>query len=440
MRPLDDPFGVDRRLRDVARARVSWRRALRQGAGEDHRFTTVGAYASAELVHELREASRSDPLAPELARWAYHLHLEHATEDLVAQRERALHAVRHPVMVPESGNFTLDELRSAALADAKGARSAWFRALFANAASAGDFELRRWERRVELANAVGDASPDAVELPNGRVVELAGEFLDETRDAMTELGARTLTSLVEVALARGTAASWPSRLTLRSLAELFDEAKWLEGVALDDIELPRVLGASSFLRGLVHFGAALRTALVSPSLPFVVAHDPWDLPGKTFGALFALVPFGESFARRKLGVARDRLRDHERDLRRALLVGSRVLALRVLLRSPTLAGAETLRRVYPERVFDALGVELPSSAAAVLLRSRVSDGERFAGLLLAAERAKELRDVHDEDWYRNPRAVEELRETSRQRALHDAREASLERGRSELAQLLTNTA
>jgi hypothetical protein len=60
--------------------------------------------------------------------------------------------------------------------------------------------------------------------------------------------------------------------------------------------------------------------------------------------------------------------------------------------------------------------------------------------LLAAERARELRDVHDEDWYRNPRAVDELRETSRERAVNDAREASLERGRSEFAQLLTNTA
>jgi hypothetical protein len=439
MPALDDPFAIDRRLREAARARVSWRRALRQGAGEEHRFTTVGAFASAELVRELREASPSDPLAPALCRWAYHLHLEHATHDLVAQRERALYAERRPIMAPESGKFTLAEIRDAALADEKGARSGWFAALFANAALAGEFELRRWERRVELANALGDASPDATPLPTGRIVELAREFLHETRDAMAELGAQSLANLVEVALARGTAASWPSRLTLRSLAELFDEAKWLEGVALDAVELPRVLGASSFLRGLVGFGAALRTALASPSLPFAVAHDPSDLPGKTLGGLFALVPFGESFAQRKLGVSRARLRDHQRDLRRALLVGSRGLALRVLLRAPTLAGAEALRSAYSERVFEAIGVELPASAAAVLFRSRVSDPERFAGLLLAAERARELRDVHDEDWYRNPRAVDELRETSRELVLNDAREASLERGRSEFAQLLTNT-
>jgi hypothetical protein len=439
MPPLDDPFAIDRHLREVARARLSWRRALRDGAGEEHRFTTVGAFASAELVRELREASRSDPLAPELSRWAHHLYLEHATRDLVAKRELAFHVERRPITAPESGKFTLGEIREAALADTKGARSGWFAALFANATTAGEFELRRWERRVELASALGDASPDAGPLPTGRVVELAREFLDETRDAMAELGARSMTDLVEVALARGTAASWPSRLTLRSLAELFDEAKWLEGVALDAVPLPHVFGASSFLRGLVRFGAALRTALASPALPFAVAHDPLDLPGKTLGALLALVPFGESFAHRKLGVSRARLRDHQRDLRRALLVGSRGLALRVLLRGPTLAGAETLRRAYTERVFEAIGVELPASAAAVLFRSRVSDPERFSGFLLAAERARELRDAHDEDWYRNPRAVDELRETSRGRALNDALEASLERGRAEFAQLLANT-
>jgi hypothetical protein len=439
MPPLDDPFAIDRRLRDVARAWLGWRRALRQGAGEEHRFAAVGAFASAELVRELRDASRSDPLAPELSRWAYHLHLEHATRELVAQRERALYAERRPITAPESGKFTLDEMRGAALADTKGARSGWFRALFAHAAEAGEFELRRWERRVELANALGDASPDAAPLPRGRVVELARAFLDETRDAMAELGARTIADLVDTALARGTTASWPSRLTLRSLAELFDEAKWLEGVATGDVELPPALGASSFLRGLVGFGAALRTALASPSLPFAVAHDPSDLPGKTLGALFALVPFGESFALRKLGVSRARLRDHQRDIRRSLLVGARGLALRVLLRGPTLAGAETLRRAYPELVFEAIGVELPATAAAVLFRSHVSDPERFGGLLLAAGRARELRDTHDEDWYRNPRAVAELRETSRERALNDGLEASLERGRTELAQLLANT-
>ena len=440
MAALDDPFAIDRRLREVARARLSWRRALRQGAGEEHRFAAVGAFASAELVRELREASRSDPFAPELSRWAYHLHLEHATHDLVAQRERALYAERRPITAPESGKFTLDEIRRFALADTKNARSGWFAALFANATAAGEFELRRWERRVELANALGDASPDAASLPKGRVVELARVFLDQTRDAMAELGARTIANLVEVTLARSTAASWPSRLTLRSLAELFDEAKWLEGVALDDVELPHVLGASSFLRGLALFGAALRTALASPTLPFAVAHDPSDLPGKTLGALFALVPLGESFALRKLGVSRARLRDHQRDLCRALLVGSRGLALRVLLRGPTLAGAETLRRAYPELVFETIGVELPASAAAVLFRSHVSDPERFAALLLATDRARALRDAHDEDWYRNPRAVDELRETSRERALNDAREASLENGRAELAQLLTNMA
>jgi hypothetical protein len=39
----------------------------------------------------------------------------------------------------------------------------------------------------------------------------------------------------------------------------------------------------------------------------------------------------------------------------------------------------------------------------------LDDGQRFAGLLLAPLRARELTESHDEDWFRNPRGVDQLR-------------------------------
>jgi hypothetical protein len=317
-----------------------------------------------------------------------------------------------PVESPGFGKYTLRELLGAALADTKGARGAWFDAIGVHAAKAGELELRRWERRQELSQALGD-DPDKHGDVHGDDEQRARALLDGTDDAFAELGVKDLAALVEVGLGRGSTAGWPSRLTARSLAGLFDEAKWFAHVALDVEELPEPLGTSSFLRGLAALGAALRSALASPSLPFVTSHDPFDLRGATFGALFSLVPVGESFARRKLGVARTRLSDYRRDLARVLLVGARTSALRILLAKPTLAGAETLRKQYAGLVFRALGVEHAPRAAAVLVRSRVSDPERFAGLLLAAAQVKRLENVHDEDWYRNPRAVEELCETAR---------------------------
>jgi len=432
---LDDPFGIDRRLGEAARAWLSFRRALRKGSGEDHRFERLGAFASSELVRELRDASSLDPLAPALSRWAHRLHFEHATRDLVAQRELAFRSVHHALGASD-GKLTLREMLQAALDGAQGARRGFVESLARHASTAADPELRRWERRIELSHELGDASPDAVELPAADLEARARKFLEETAGAMAELGARDIASLVDVTLARGGAASWPSRLTVRSLAGLFDEAKWLDHVTMSLEDLPRALGASSFLRGLSVFGAALRSALAPASLPFAIAHDPFDLPGATFGALFALVPLGRSFAERKLGVTRAGLADHRRLLSRTLLVGARSLALRVGLRAPTLEGPAALRGAYPELVFRALGIELPPRAAAVLLRSRVADPQRFAGLLVAADHAARLVEAHDEDWYRNPRAVEELRETARQSAPTTAAGSALEGGSTELARLL----
>jgi hypothetical protein len=433
-----DPFDVDRKLAEAARAWLAWRRALRQGAVTDHRFERLGAFASRELVLELRAASARDPLAPALAAWARRLYVEHETAELVARREHAYRRQRHALHAPEPGKFTLRELLDAALADSKGARRGFFDALVRHAPSAAELELRRWERRLELATALGDAPHEANPLAVLDPAALAETLLTATDEPLAALGARDLSSLVALALGRESLASWPARLTARSVASLFDEAKWLEHLALELDELPRVLGASSFLRGLGAFGGALGAALAPAKLPFVLAHEPFDLRGERFSALLALVPFGESFARRKLDVTRQRFAEHRRVLSRVALVAARGLALRVLLRKPTLAGPRALGEAYPELVFRALRVEVAPHAAGVLFRARVSDPARFVGLLAAADERARLERAHDEDWYRNPRAVAELRETAKQSASELPAAAALERGARELGALFDN--
>ncbi|HEX6275061.1 MAG TPA: hypothetical protein VFZ53_18595 [Polyangiaceae bacterium] len=433
-----DPFHVDRKLAEAARAWLAWRRALRHGTGSDHRFERLGAFASRELVLELEAAGARDPLAPALAAWARRLHFEHETAELVARREHAYRGERHAMNAPEPGEFSLRELLDAALADAKGARRAALDALVRHAPHAAELELRRWELRLELATALGDAKGETNPLGALDAPKLAEAFLDATAAPFAELGARDLSSLLALGLGRESFASWPGRLTARSLASLFDEAKWLEHVALDLDELPRPFGASSFLRGLAAFGAALGASLTPVKLPFVLAREPFDLRGERLGALFALVPFGESFARRKLDVPRQRYAEHRRVLSRIALVAARALALRVLLRAPALAGSRALKEAYPELVFRALAVEVAPSAAGVLFRARVSDPARFVGLLAGAEERARLERVHDEDWYRNPRAVTEVRETVRQSAAEPPSAETLERGARELAALAEN--
>ena len=47
---LLDPFGIDRRLRDVAKALARFRAEVREGRGTDHVFEDIGRYASSSLV------------------------------------------------------------------------------------------------------------------------------------------------------------------------------------------------------------------------------------------------------------------------------------------------------------------------------------------------------------------------------------------------------
>jgi hypothetical protein len=58
-------------------------------------------------------------------------------------------------------------------------------------------------------------------------------------------------------------------------------------------------------------------------------------------------------------------------------------------------------------------VALPRRSAGALIRLRVDDAQRFAGLLLGAQRFFELVEAHDEDWFDNPRAADQLRSEAR---------------------------
>ena len=89
-------------------------------------------------------------------------------------------------------------------------------------------------------------------------------------------------------------------------------------------------------------------------------------------------------------------------------------SLRVLQGPAALQGPDSLRETFLEQATQALGFEPPPEAAGLLFRPRLGDGQRFAGLLLAAAELEELADDPDEDWFRNPRAVDQLRSEARQ--------------------------
>ena len=52
---------------------------------------------------------------------------------------------------------------------------------------------------------------------------------------------------------------------------------------------------------------------------------------------------------------------------------------------------------------------MPPSAAGALFPVGVEDEQALIGRLTAVSRAEALLTAHDEDWFRNPRAIEQLR-------------------------------
>lgn len=429
---LEDPLSIDRRIRDVARSLQSFRAALREGRGNDHAFELAGRRISLELLQTLADAP-SDPLAPALLRAAHRLYEARALAELEHEHAAALRLERHPLDEPERGRFTLAALLARSLADTSGRRSAFLRALATCASHASDLVLRRAERLAEVRGSLAKLVPPALDLPGEAVLELVPALLERTADAYRTLAPHSLGDLFELGLGRDSRASWPARLTARSVAELLDEGAWLAHVSPEPFAVPPALGASSFLRALFGFGASLRAALASPSMPFALARDPYGLERATLGALFAWLPTKESFARRRLSVTAASMADHRRSLARVLLVTSREAALRMALRAPSLSGGSSLLRAYSELGEQILGVELHPSLLGAVFTPRSGDAQRFAALLLAAALDQRLTETHDEDWFRNPRAIEDLRESARAPAPTIADKDELELG----ARLLT---
>ncbi len=429
---LADPFGIDQRLRDDARKLVAFRRALRRGVPEDHVFEAVDRATTRELVLELREAGETDPTAPALLRWAYRIHLERSLVKSSLAIARALRQEPHPLERPEQCQLTLRAILERVIERERAPRALFVSALFEHGQKLGALRLVRWEEHAEVVSRLGFEGGDALELPGSAVLDVARRFLTETDAAFDALGARTLDELVALAVGADSRAAWPARLTTRSLVELIGDPRFFSHVTLDLGELGGRHGASSFLRGFAALGGAWRAALAPETLPFSVARDAFGLERATAAGLFASMPFAAAFAQRALGLSRDGVRDHQRVLARVALVGLREAALRVLLRAPALAGPTAYRAAFVEETARALGVEVPDAAAGVLFTPELGDAQRFAGWLLAAERAERLQREHDEDWYRNPRAVDELVELSRQAAPTTAEQGALEAGATAL--------
>lgn len=207
-------------------------------------------------------------------------------------------------------------------------------------------------------------------------------------------------------------APWPApRLaTRRSGRELF-----LLPPRLDHGVLGEVLAAEVVGRGVA-------LAFVSPGLPPALARPAVSTVARAHGALF-VQQLAEGAAWRRQGLEEADAERVARQVAFVWLLVTRVAAVGALLRglhdAPKPSGllladtapAPTLdvdERVT-ELVERALGVAVPTTLARSLAWNAAGSGARLRAYVGACALWAALRDRHDEDWYRNPRADETLR-------------------------------
>lgn len=406
-----DPLRLSREVAEVARRVRRFRRRLREGPGTDDDPFFAGRIVAGKRAFEaVRALPPTDPLRRPLERWIYRLAEERIDLASVIAVSHERYEVEREIEEPERTRSTLAAILGRALGEAP-RRKAWFASFVRRSEPLGDAVGRLWERRAEVASRMGVGMPDAIESTGADAVRAAELWLARTKDAFLDACA-SADVFFDVALGARAEEGWP-RVAMRTIADLFRGTDLFRSLEPDPGKLPEAYGPASFVRALGRVGAAFVDATAPGDQPFVVAHDPYGLRRRTRGALFGLLPLGASFAQRALGVDASRIDRHRRALCEAVLVESRAAALRTLLRRDALLGRRAFREAFDGRVMEALSLSLPPYAAGALWAPHRDADQRFAGLLLAACDVRRLRDVHDEDWYRNPRAVEELRDEAR---------------------------
>jgi hypothetical protein len=405
-----DPLRLDRELARAAEAVHRWRRRLRSGGGlDDDPFYGVRLVTGRRAFEAVRGLPDYDPLRPALLAWIYRLAEQRIDAGAILGVTVAAQHTAHLVTEPERVKLPLSALLGCALSE-PGRRAAWLGSYERVAAPLGEAVSLLWERRQEIAARLGVASPDVIESPSPDVAFAASAWLDRTADLLEGPSRMTLANVVDAALGEAANEGWPRTLTPWTILDLFRGSDLFRDVDLDPGELPRALAPVSYLRALAQVGAAWVDATAPADQPFVIAHDPYGLRRRTVGALFGGLPWSAPFARRALGLSGARLVEHRRVLGVAVLVATRAAALRVLCRAGALGGRRAFQDTFEEQVARAFRVPMKPELAGAFFCIHADDLQRFSGVLLAGAENEHLIEKHEEDWYRNPRAIEQLRD------------------------------
>ncbi|MCC6217632.1 MAG: hypothetical protein IT376_22430 [Polyangiaceae bacterium] len=431
-----DALALDRGLRAAAGAWRRWRRRIARGeALESDPFEPWRPLLGRTAFQRLDDLPAGDPLRAPLARWTFRLAEQRIDREALAATAHERYGALLAIDAPRRGHLTRAAMLAHALRTPDEA-AAWLDAWSACAAPLSGRVTLLWERRAEVARRMGLASIDTIESVSEAVAPAARSWLAATRDRALEGSTRPLAEWLRLQARLGAVEDFPGRLDAGRVAELVAAPDLIRGLELDPGPLPESIGPSSFLRAFMRFGSAWADASAPRHQPFVVAQDPYGLGRRAAGALFGLLACSPAFVRRRLAVPSARARDALRGHAQLTLATTRLAAAGVVLRAAALAGGGALRGAHEELGAELFGETLPEAWAGVLPRLHEDAEARFAGWLLAATRLERLERIHDDDWFRNPRALEQLRAEAERSPAVTTTAAELDDGAAALARRL----
>lgn len=404
-----DPLALDRRLSRAEEAARDWRVRLRAEAEfEDDPFARYRTDLGRTQYQQVEALDAADPMRWPLLRWTHALMEQRINHRWTTLTHKLRYHTQCRLSEPARGNYTLHEMLTRVMTEPSRAEH-WWRAAAEHAEPLADAERTLWERRQAIAEELDLDSPDTLELPCPEIVEVANHCLRVFDPLLEQFRQEQPHLWVQSALAGPAAESFPARLSEATVADWFRDVRLLEDLPLRRWQLPELFGASSFVRVLDQLGCEFRWASAPSNQPFTVAHDPHELENHTLGGCFASLAVNPSFVLRRLGVGRDARRDLLRSLATTVLLDCARRAVVVLLRSHLSLAKDRFAEQLTEVVGRWLGPYVPPSLALVWLRLTKNDAQRFAGALCGFSLAAELTESHDQDWYRHPRAVDQLR-------------------------------
>lgn len=417
----------------ISQQRQFWRRSrsrLGQGQRSDESFNGISE-GQREVLQE--QAAAGDPVAQALEPWVTAMDI---------QRRRWPSQVERSQRWSAAGPGGQPSMRST--------RAAWLAAKKTDDRELAASDFPRRAREMSLAELElikrrsEEGQTDPLPWVEGReteaIVELATRLLDATDDMAREIPTAPWNESLRFALCVDASEGWPAHLNSAWIESVFAGTRIVEGLRINAISVPPSWGANSFARALGRFGIAWLEACRPKHVPLALHEHPRGTRRHVTHSLFASLIADQAFAKRVLGLGSSRARNHERQVAWSHLRHIRLEALRTLLWATIEQGPhefELLQERFCALTERTLGTPLPATLLAVTPVIDHAAGARIIGCFEAAQARHELIQRFDQDWFRNPQAIEQCREANgRARAPGSAADEGFERLLDALGQSL----